>query len=210
MAATAAVNSRPTTATVGGQVSIPREQEGFDMPGMAQKMWRPMLVMGLMTVAAGIVAGIVQAGADTPLRFAQIGAWNPGVLFLGIGFLLSTVTFVLAVILGELRDGGAKVQAALGAQALILRRPWTGKAFPLAMVMGLMTLMATFVIGFIEAARLDTDPSGAADIGAWVGPLRFAGVALVFTAVVLALATILRALRFQSDRVTQIAEQRAS
>ena len=40
--------------------------------------------------------------------------------------------------------------------------------------------------------------------------LHFAGVALVFTAVVLALATILRALRFQSDRVTQIAEQRAN
>ncbi|SRR5712691_4496886 len=206
--ATVLNRSPAPTVRVGGQAAIPREREGSDLPAMARTMWRPALGMGLMAIAAGIVSGTVQASASNPLHVQQIAAWNPGLLFLGIGFLLSAVVFVLATILGELRDGGAKVQAALGQHVLILKRPWTGYAFPAAMIMGLMTLFATFAIGFVQAAKLDTDPSGAADIGAWVAPLRFAGVALVFTSVALALATIVRALRFQGDRVSQIAEGR--
>lgn len=197
-----------TITRVGGQLSIPREREGFDMPAMARRMWRLALAMGLMAIGAGIVSGIVQATAGEPIHVSQIAAWNPGLLFLGIGLLLSAVTFVLAVILGELRDGGTKVQVSLGERALILRRPWTGYAFPAAMMTGLITLIAAFAIGFVQAARLDDDPAGAADIAAWVGPLRFAGIALVFTGVALALATIVRALRFQADRITQIAEER--
>ncbi len=200
----------PTISHVGRDLAIPRENEGFDIPAMARRMWRPMLAMGLMAIAAGVSSGVVQATADRPLHVAQIGAWNPGVLFLGIGFLLSAVTFLLATILGELRDGGTSVQQALGEKALILKRPLTGYLFPPAMMMGLMTLVASLVIGFVQAAKLDNDPSGAADIGAWVGPLRFAGVALLFTGVALALATIVRALRFQAGRIQQIAEQRTS
>ena len=202
-----------TTATVshvGRDLAIAREDEGFDMPVMARRVWRPMLAMGLMAVAAGVVAGIVQASTDQPLHVSQVAAWNPGVLFLGIGFLLSAVTLLLATILGELRDGGASVQSALGEKALILKRPLTGKAFPAAMMMGLMTLMATLVIGFVQAAKLDTDPAGAADIGAWVGPLRFAGLALLFTGISLALVTIVSALRFQASRIRQIADERSA
>lgn len=202
-----------TTATitkVGREQAIPRESEGFDMPAIARKLWRPMLAMGLMVVAIGVTVGIVQANLDVPLHVAQVAAWNPGVLFLGIGFLLSAVTFLLATILGELRDGGTSVQQALGEKALILKRPLTGKLFPPAMMMGLMTLIATLVIGFVQAAKLDTNPSAAADIGAWVGPLRFAGIALLFTGVALALATIVHALRFQAARIEQIADQRAA
>jgi len=101
------------------------------------------------------------------------------------------------------------VQQALGEKALILKRLLTGKLFPPAMMMGLMTLITTLVIGFLHA-KLDSDPSGAADIGAWVGPLRFAGIALLFTGVALALATIVRALRFQAMRITQIADTHAA
>ncbi len=200
----------PSILKVGPQLAIPREREGFDMPALARKMYRPMAAMGLMAVAAGIVVGIVQATADKPIHVAQLQAWNPGLLFLGIGFLLSAVTFLLATILGELRDGGTRVQLSLSERALILKRPWTGYAFPPAMMMGLMTLIAGLVIGFVEAAKLDNDPSGAADIGAWVGPLRFAGIALLFTGIALALATIVKALRFQADRISQIAEGRQS
>ena len=201
-----------TTATlsrVGRDLALPREAEGFDMPAIARRMWRPLLAMGLMAVAAGVVTGIVQATLSTPLHVAQVAAWNPGLLFLGVGLLLGSVTFLLATILGELRDGGTSVQKALGEQALILKRPLTGKLFPPVMMMGLMTLLATLVVGFVEAARLDTNPSGAADIAAWVGPLRFAGVALLFTSVSLALATIVRSLRFQASRIEQIADQRS-
>jgi len=193
-----------TISHIGRELAIPRENEGFDIPAMARKLWRPMLTMGLMTVAAGVIAGAVQATLDLPLHVSQVAAWDPGVLFLGIGFLLSAVTFLLATIVGELRDGGTSVQQALGAKALILKRPLTGKLFPPVMMMGLMTLIATLAIGFVQAAKLDNDPSGAADIGAWIGPLRFAGVALLFTGVALALATIVRSLRFQAARIDQL------
>jgi hypothetical protein len=197
-----------TTIThIGRELAIPRESERFDMPAMARRLWRPMLAMGLMTVAAGVIVGAVQATVDLPLHVSQVAAWNPGVLFLGIGFLLAAVTFLLATILGELRDGGTSVQQALGEKALILKRPLTGMLFPPAMMMGLMTLIATLVIGFVQAAKLDNDPTGAADIGAWIGPLRFAGVALLFTGVALALATIVRSLRFQAARIDQLAHE---
>lgn len=201
-----------TTATlsrVGPDLAIRREAEGFDMPAVARRMWRPMLAMGLMAVAAGVVTGIVQATLDLPLHVAQVAAWNPGLLFLGVGLLLGSVTFLLATILGELRDGGTSVQQALGEQALILKRPLTAVLFPAVMMMGMMTLLAALAVGFVQAAHLDTNPAGAADIAAWVGPLRFAGVALLFTSVSLALATIVRSLRFQAIRIQQIADQRA-
>lgn len=202
-----------TTATlsrVGLDLAIPRDAEGFDMPAVARRMWLPMLAMGLMATAAGVVTGIVQATLNQPLHVAQVAAWNPGLLFLGVGLLLGSVTFLLATILGELRDGGTSVQQALGEKALILKRPLSGKLFPPVMMMGLMTLLAALAVGFVEAARLDTNPSSAADIASWVGPLRFAGVALLFTGVSLTLATIVRALRFQASRIRQIADQRAA
>lgn len=96
----------------------------------------------------------------------------------------------------------------LGERALVLKRLWTGYLFPPTMMMGLMLLVADLAIGFVQAAKLDSDPVGAADIGAWLGPLRFAGIALILTGVTLALATIVRSLRFQSDRVVQIAAGR--
>lgn len=202
-----------TTATisrVGRDFAIPRDAEGFDMPALARRMWLPMLGMGLMATAAGVVTGIVEATLNQPLHVAQVAAWNPGLLFLGVGLLLGSVTFLLATILGELRDGGTSVQQALGEKALILKRPLSGKLFPPVMMMGLMTLLAALAVGFVEAARLDTNPSSAADIASWVGPLRFAGVALLFTGVSLALATIVRALRFQASRIRQIADERAA
>lgn len=195
---------------IGSQDAIPRESEGFDLPALAAKMWLPAFAMGLMAVAAGVGAGVVQATSGNAAHVQQIAAWNPGVLFLGIGFLLSAVTFTLARILGELRDGGTSVQRSLGEHALILKRPWSGYVFPPAMMMGLMTLIGTFVLGFVQAARLDSNPSSAADIAAWSGPLRFAGVAMIFTSVVLALVTIVRSLHFQADRLTQIADARLS
>ena len=194
--------------TVGGQPAIPIEAEGFDMPALARKLWRPMLAMGLMAVMAGIVVGIVQASSSNALHISQLAAWNPGLLFLGVGLLLSAVTFLLAVILGSLRDGGVNVQRALGASALILGRPLTGKLFPAAMMMGLMLLVAGLAIGFVQASRVANDPTSAADIAAWVGPLRFAGITLILSGVALALLTIVNALRFQSDRIAQIDAER--
>lgn len=40
---------------VGRQAAIPREAERFDMPALARKMWPPMLLMGIMGVAAAMM-----------------------------------------------------------------------------------------------------------------------------------------------------------
>jgi hypothetical protein len=192
------------TVTIGNQAAIPRDQEGVDMPAMARRMWPMTLMLGLGAVVAGVVVGIVRATLDDPLEFAQVGAWNPGLLFLGIGLLLATIVLVLVSVLGELRDGGTKVQRTAGVDALILKRPLTAKIFPMAMMLGLIVLVVALAIGFVQAAKLDTDPSSAADIGAWLAPLRFAGVALIFTGIAFALLTVVNVLRFQVDRIGQI------
>jgi hypothetical protein len=192
------------TVTIGNQAAIPRDQEGVDMPAMARRMWPMTLMLGLGAVVAGVVVGIVRATLDDPLEFAQVGAWNPGLLFLGIGLLLATIVLVLVSVLGELRDGGTKVQRTAGVDALILKRPLTAKIFPMAMMLGLIVLVVALAIGFAQAAKLDTDPSSAADIGAWLAPLRFAGVALIFTGIAFALLTVVNVLRFQVDRIGQI------
>lgn len=191
--------------SVGGQRAIPRSEEGFDMPALARRMWGPMLLMGIMAVGAAIIAGIVEATSTDATTIAEISTWKPGLSFLGIGLLLSAITFLLARVLGELRDGGTRVQEALGERPMILKRPWTGYAFPAAMMMGLMVLAFAAVMGFVQAGELTSDPALAADLGAWLSPLRFAGVALIFTGIALALLTVLRALGFQSDRIAEIA-----
>ena len=201
-----ATTTTPTPPiTVGRQRAIPREREGFDMPKLARRIWPPMMLMGLMAVVVGIIAGIAQANTSDVVDVARLEAWTPGVLFLGIGFLLAGVTFLLATILGELRDGGTRVQRNLGASVLILKRPVTGYLFPAAMMMGLMVLMVAAALGFYQATEVDSDPALAADLAAWLGPVRFGGLALIFSGIALALLTIGKALRFQSDRLGQIA-----
>ncbi len=180
------------------------------MPKMARRMWPPMILMGLMAVVAGIVAGIAQANTSDALDVARLAAWTPGVLFLGIGFLLAGITFLLATVLGELRDGGTKVQQRLGVPALILKRPLTGYLFPAAMMMGLMVLLFAAAFGVYQASEVGSDPALAADIGAWLGPVRFGGLALIFSGIALALLTIGKALRFQSDRLSQIGRSETS
>ena len=193
---------------VGHQPAISREAETFDMAAMARTMWPPALLMGLMGVVGGVVVGIIQATLDDPIDVAQLAAWKPGLTFLGIGFVLVSITFLLATILGSLRDGGTQVQASLGESELILKRPWTGYVFPAAMLSGLMLLAFAFVYGFVAAAKVDTSPGGAADIVAWLAPLRLAGVAILLTGVAFGLFTIVKALRFQTDRITEIAANR--
>ena len=82
------------------------------MSDVAQRMWQPMLAMGAMIIAAGVVLGIVSAthaddyfglsaatiaGApagsaiadDRSFYEAVTNAVLPPLLFLGLGFLLS-------------------------------------------------------------------------------------------------------------------------
>lgn len=148
--------------------------------------------------------------------------WLPTLKFLGLGMLLGGVTFLLATILGSLRVGGGKVQQALGAEVRIIKAPMISKLFPMVMMMGMMILIVALIIGIITASasadywnhsianELDPAAEGStllstlADINAtklWLEPFKFVGMAFLLTGVGLALGTIVRVLRWQSNRL---------
>ncbi len=149
--------------------------------------------------------------------------WLPAFKFLGIGMLLGGITFLLATILGNLRTGGARVQEALGAEVRVLKPPMTAMLFPMLMMMGIMILVASLIIAIVTATlsydywnhsiAAELNPSTSSflsDLGTinaitlWLAPFKFVGIALLFTGIGLALATIVRVLRWQSQRLWEL------
>jgi len=150
-------------------------------------------------------------------------AWLPAFKFLGIGMLLGGVTFLLATILGALRVGGGRVQEALGVEVKLVKPPMTATLFPMAMMMGIMILIPALVIGIVNgtltydywnhsiANELNPSSGGLlADLGTinainlWLAPFKFVGLAEVLSGIGLALATIVQALRWQTNRLWDI------
>ena len=217
------------------------------MQSMANKMWLPMLAMGLMIVVGAFIFGIINSsiaadyfanskevreaavkGSDIATDKAFIEStkiWLPTLKFLGIGMMLGGITFLLATILGALRTGGGRVQEALGVEVRIVKPPMTAKIFPMLMMMGMMILIASLVVGIVNAAlaydywnhsiatQLNSAEAGSgllADLGTinainlWLAPFKFVGIALLFSGIGLALATIIRVLRAQSERLWTI------
>ena len=149
--------------------------------------------------------------------------WLPAFKFLGMGMLLGGVTFLLATILGALRVGGGRVQEALGVDVKIIKAPVTARAFPMVMMMGMMVLIASLVIGIVlstlaydywnHSIATQLNPASGSllsDLGTintvklWLEPFKFVGLALVLSAIGLALATIVRVLRWQSNRLWEV------
>jgi hypothetical protein len=195
---------------------------------MGTYLWLPMLAMGAMALLTALGLGIAQAtvGADlfrefTALRkanFETLGILNGGFLLLGIGFLLSSISFALARIAGIFRVGGGQVQEAAGGDVQTLAMPWTAWAFLMLMMMGLMAVIAGFVVQIVAAVNVHeawihaAGPSDAIayklgraeTLTTWAGPVQRAGVALLFTGIAFMLATIVHILRFQAVRLSQL------
>lgn len=187
------------TATV-----IDRAPGSLPIHKMARRMWGPMLAMGAMFVVAGFFVSLVWSSSATgdPLTATRAAAWTQGLQFLGEGFLLSGISFLLGSILGLVRDGGAEVQQSLGLSVKLLDMPNTAKAFVGLMVTGLMISIAQFVFYVYAAANVTT--INIAANSAWLGPFRELGLGLLLAGIVLALATIGTALAFQAGRVREI------
>ena len=154
--------------------------------------------------------------------------WLPTLKFLGMGMILGGVTFLLATILGALRVGGARVQQALGETVRMPKPPFTAQMFPMVMMIGLMVLVASLIIGIILATLsydywnnsiandlnaalagsgfLD-DLSTINSVQAWLAPFKFVGLAILLSGIGLALATIVRILRWQSVRLWDMLSQ---
>ena len=201
---------------------------------MAKKMAWPLLGMGAMTVVGSLglaIAGGINfgdffspAGVAADLgRGEALVQLTGAFMFLGMGLILAAITMTLVNIVRHLRDAGRDVQISLGAQPLQLKKPWTGTATPMLMMMGVMTEIVAFIIGITAAVSIGgvdpgsiANPSGAsgadlADIGftravgTWLPGLRLTGLAMILIAIVLVLTTIQKVIRFQGDRVSDIA-----
>ena len=170
---------------------------------MAQLLWAPMLVMGAMLVAIGLVVDIVAAANTGAAGTATSGfAWAQGLLFLGETALLAGISFLLGTILGAIRSGGGEVQRSVGVSVRTLQMPTTAKIFLGLMVAGVMVGMVQFV-GYAIVA-LSGDSAATAQAFAALGPLREFGLGLLLAGIVLALATIANVLGFQFSRITEI------
>ena len=98
----------------------------------------------------------------------------------------------------------------------------TAKIFPMLMMMGMMLLMIALIIAIanatlasgywnhsiatqlnpaLEGSGVLGDLASIASVGNWVAAIKFTGMGFVFAGVGLALATIVRVLRWQSSRL---------
>ena len=213
------------------------------MQKMAAKMWAPMLVMGLMVIVAALVVSVVKANfvsdyfavpkeireaANAPAylidkrQFIEsVNVWLPGLQLLGIGFILSAITFSLANILGVFRTGGVQIQKAFGKEPQTLTPPITAKLFPMFMMILIVNLIIAGVIGAIawdvygnSVAEINAAEPGSSLLGdqgtvntykTWLAPFKFVGLATILVGISMAVHTILQVIRFQGQRIRELA-----
>ncbi len=219
-----------TLRTKFGPVTVTPAGTGQTMiHTMANWMWLPMLMMGVMAIATAIALGIAQAsvGSDlgeefTALRKANFETLKPltaGVLFLGEAFILSSIAFLLGTILGALRWGGGEVQESAGEPVKTLKMPMSAMAFLGLMMMGLMVQLVAFGTLIFVATQAHSAWIGATGVdapgnvaaldratayAAWVNPLREVSLALILSGIVFALYTISNVLGFQFARIREL------
>lgn len=151
-------STRPKGTNVPTKIPNAIAYKGDDWAqNMARTMALPILAMGLMAVAGGLVAGINFGDFFSPSGdLADLGRAEATVqiagasLFLGMGLILAGITVVLVNVV---RDAGRDVQHSLGTEALQLRKPLTGKLTPHVMMMGVMIELVAFVLGLIAAVH---------------------------------------------------------
>lgn len=242
------VNGIKAVKITGGDVTM------TGMQSMANKMWLPFVAMGLMIVVVAFILGIVISSMeasyfsnskevrDAAVRGSEIAVekgtieamkqWVPGFKFFGLGLMLGGITFLLATILGNLRLAGGRVQRALGADQVVIKKPMIANIFPMLMMMGVMIMLTAFIISIVLATTAGdywdnsiatvlnpATPGGQGDglladigsikaINAWLTPFKFLGMAFLFSGIALALLTIVQVLRFQASRFVELADQR--
>ncbi len=198
------VKTGPTTTPFGKATVATNAPAPFFIHRVAKALWAPMLAMGAMAVAAGFVVSLVQTSkvVSDPSLATKLFAWVQGLQFLGEGFLLSGISFLLGTILYALRTGGGEVQESLGAPVKALDMPTTAKLFVALMAVGMMVEMFQFVVYLVTTTF--HNPTTIASYFAWLGPVREAGLGLLLSGIVLALATIARALGFQFWRIREL------
>ncbi len=229
-------NQAPRGASMTTKLKNTIPYKGDDLPQtMAKTMAWPMLGMGSMSVVTGLIIGIVSGtnfgdafspgGVASDLSTGQtLGQLTVAFVFLGMAMIIGAITMTLVNIVRNLRDAGRDVQISLGADPLQIKKPWSGLLTAPVMMMGLMVAVAAFIIGVYNAVTLGgidpsavASPGGAsaselADIGtvrafsAWLPGLHLISLSIILVSIVFVLTTIQKVIRFQGDRIKELAE----
>ncbi|MGH3443399.1 MAG: hypothetical protein ACRDUY_15415 [Nitriliruptorales bacterium] len=190
---------------------------GYNFPQrMADRLWAPMFVMGVMGLAAGLVAAFVRAGimSSDPgdaVRLAQLQHVTAGLSFIGFLGVFSGIVFAIARILGAFRKGGGEVQEAVVPHVQTLKMPTTAKAMIALMAMGMMAILVPVILHFVVAAGVTSSEADLVRSEQWfvaIEGVRRLGIALYLVAIALGLATIVHVLRFQAVRILELVRER--
>ena len=196
-------------------VETSRHSLGYNLPQrVGRVLWLPMLAMALMAFPAGVVLGIIRAdeistggAADT---IAALNHVQAGVMFIGFAAVFAAISFAIARILGQFRDGGGRLQEASGRVVETLKMPGTAKLFLGTMMMATMTILVAVVLHFVFAADV-TNAAASLELSeerfTVLEGIRRIGVAMYLVAIAFGLATIVHVLRFQSIRVRELPDE---
>ena len=196
-------------------VETSRHSLGYNLPQrVGRAVWLPMLAMALMAFPAGVVLGIIRAdeistggAADTLEALKHVQA---GVMFIGFATVFAAISFAIARILGQFRDGGGRLQEAAGRTVETLKMPVTAKVFLGTMMMAMMVIGVAVVLHFVYAADV-TSAAASLELSeerfTVLEAVRRIGVAMYLVAIAFGLATIVHVLRFQSIRVRELPDE---
>jgi hypothetical protein len=151
--------------------------------------------------------------------------WLPYFKFLGIGLILGGIVMALRVILDSLKQVGMDVLSNLPAEKrpALPQAPWYGLMMPMVMMVGLLIFIVAFIASLQLAGIANTvfanpipaiDAAGAGSVllsqvstihsvSSWLVPLKFFGIATLFLAITMGLATIATTLKAQTVLLQQ-------
>jgi hypothetical protein len=184
-------------------------------PNLAQLLgrllWLPMLVMALMAFPVALVLAFVRAAAvadgGSPVQAGALGQFEVAAMFLGFATVFAGISFAIARILGVLRKGGGEVQETAGRAVQTLKMPLTGWLFLGLMMMAMMMILGAVAVHIVLGVGLLSGSAGLSMVSAWsewLEGLRRLGASTYLLAIALGLATIVRALQFQSVRLREL------
>ncbi len=202
------------TSTSEFKYTVTDRAVGRNLPQrLGGALWLPMLAIALMAFPIGWVLAVIRAvtiaDGGSARTVAALGHFVPAVNFLGFASVFAAISFAIARILGELREGGGSIQEAAGRRVETLKMPATAKVFvgARAMMMLLGAVALHFVAGAAIAGGSSYALAKAGQWSIWLEGVRRFGIALYLAAISFGLATIITVLRFQAIRVRELPEE---
>jgi hypothetical protein len=210
---TTALKAPPTTR--GYRYDVTSQAPDMNFPQRAgTRLWLPMLVMALMAFPIGVALAFARSAAiadgDPGTTIQSLGHFVPAAMFVGFAAVFAAIAFSIARILGVLRTGGGALQVAAGREVETLHMPATARAFVVLMAIAMMTLVGAVIAHIVVGASTS---SGSLDLALseqwaiWLEGVRRIGVAIYLLSIGLGMATIFTAVRFQTARLTELANE---